>query len=257
MGNWKNWLFPLLTALTVAALALLPLRLAVLEDEALTGTVHTEPLAADNNFPAAPPDLPGRVRLLTRWMETPENLTIMSQELEGGDRDREMLRLHEALADLGGLLSPSAHSVFAGVEADSWDWSRYYVRDQADLSSASFITASAHDAKRRVSLSATLDGETGQLLGLVFHHIDGLPWPSAPLELGKTILDRLGLDYTPEEVYDASAYFRLPDCKSLFWVVSDHLELSFSFTLDWEALDEEIAVSYGHEPSDAKAMQKW
>ena len=51
MRNWKNWLFPILTALTVAALALLPLRLSVLEDRELTGTVHAEALTAENNFP--------------------------------------------------------------------------------------------------------------------------------------------------------------------------------------------------------------
>ena len=46
MRNWKNWLFPILTALTVTALALLPLRLSTLEDGKLTGTVHAEDLSA-------------------------------------------------------------------------------------------------------------------------------------------------------------------------------------------------------------------
>ena len=78
MRNWKNWLFPLLTALTVTALALLPLHLSTLEDGRLTGTVHTEPLAADNNFPARPPDLPGRIWLLLQLAEMPENLTVMN-----------------------------------------------------------------------------------------------------------------------------------------------------------------------------------
>ena len=54
MRNWKNWLFPILTALTVTALALLPLRLSTLEDGKLTGTVHAEDLSEDSNFPFKP-----------------------------------------------------------------------------------------------------------------------------------------------------------------------------------------------------------
>ena len=255
MRNWKNWLFPLLTALTVAALALLPLRLSTLEDGKLTGTVHTEPLAADNNFPSKPPDLPGRVRLLVQLGEMPEKLTIMAQELEGRDREREMERLQKALADLRSFTSPR----LAGgeIDGDSWEWTRYYLRDQADLSSASFTMAFSHDIKERVHLSATLDGESGQLLALVFHHIDGVLIDDSPQELGEAILDQLGLNYTLGEVYGSSAYFRLPECKSQFWIVRDAQELAFNFTLDWSAVDEDIAVGYGHDPTDAKSMQIW
>ena len=147
MRNWKNWLFPILTALTVTALALLPMRLSTLEDSKLTGTDHAEDLSEDSNFPFKPPDLPGRIWLLVRLNEMPENLTIMSQELEGEDRDREMRRLREALADLGSLLPPSTAALLTEADGDSWDWSRYYLRDQTDLSSASFITASTYDQK--------------------------------------------------------------------------------------------------------------
>nr|WP_325211829.1 hypothetical protein [uncultured Oscillibacter sp.] len=257
MRNWKNWLFPLLTALTVTALALLPLHLSTLEDGRLTGTVHTEPLAADNNFPARPPDLPGRIWLLLQLAEMPENLTVMNQELEGGERDREMARLREALADLGSLLPSYTAGMLTAADGDSWNWERYYLRDRKDLSGASFTMASSHDQKGRVFLSATLDGESGQLLSLVFHHVDGVYIDASARELGEAILDRLGLDYTLEEDFDASASFRLPDCKSLFWILKDGRELDFSFTLDWEAVDSEIAVSYGHEHADADSMQKW
>lgn len=257
MRNWKNWLFPILTVLTVAALALLPLRLSTLEDGELTGTVHAEPLTADNNFPARPPDLPGRIRLLARWQEMPETITIMSQELEGGDRDREMARLREALAELGDLLSPEAAALLAEADGDSWDWFRYYLRDQTDLSSASFIEATTYDKERRITLSAVLDGESGQLLRLVFHTVDSVPCETSPQKLGEAILDRLGLAYTLGERFDASAYFRLPDCESLFWIMSDWNELDFSFTLDWDAVDRDVAVSYGHEATDASPMQKW
>lgn len=257
MRNWKNWLFPILTALTVAALALLPLRLSTLEDGQLVGTVHAEPLTADNNFPARPPDLPGRIWLLVQWRETPENITIMSQELEGGDRDREMLRLREALAELGNLLSPGAAALLAEADGNSWDWSRYFLRDQTDLSSASFIQASTYDKKRGASLSATMDGESGQILYLVFHSVGGIPSNASPQELGEAILDNLGLEYAPEESHDTFAYFRLPDCKSLFWLTKDWNELDFNFTLDWDAVDGETAARYGREPTDAASMQKW
>lgn len=257
MRNWKNWLLPILTALTVTALALLPLRLSTLEDGELAGTVHAEPLTADNNFPARPPDLPGRIRLMVQWQETPEKITLMSQELEGGDRGREMARLQEALTELGGLLSSEAAALLTEADGNSWDWTRCYLRDQTDLSSASFIEATTYDKERRITLSAVLDGESGQLLRLVFHSVDGFPCTVSPQELGEAILDRLGLAYTLGESFDASAYFRLPDCESLFWIMSDWNELDFNFTLDWDAVDVETAMRYGHEPVDALSMQKW
>lgn len=257
MRNWKNWLFPILTALIVVALALLPLRLSTLEDGRLTGAVHTEPLAADNNFPARPPEPPGRIWLLVQWQEMPENLTVMGQELEGADRDREIRRLQAALADLGDLLSPTAAALLEEADGDSWDWFRYYLRDQTDLSSAGFTMASTYDKDRRTSLSATMDGESGQILHLTFHCADGVPCDASARELGEAILDRLGLDYVPEQDFDTSAYFRLPDCRSLFWVVTEWNELDFGFTLDWSAVDGEIAASYGREPTDASSMQKW
>ena len=200
MRNWKNWLFPILTALTVTALALLPLRLSTLEDNKLTGTVHAEDLSEDSNFPFKPPDLPGRLWLLVQWQEMPENITIMSHELEGAERDRAMAQLREDLAELGSLLSPAARTLLSEIDGDFWEWSRHYLRDQTDLSSASFITASTHDKNQEAYLSATVDGESGQIVGLTFSNvnIEGIPCSVSSLELGKAILDRLGLYYTPE-----------------------------------------------------------
>lgn len=257
MGNWKNWLFPILTALTAAALALLPLRLSTLEDGRLTGTVHAEPLASDNNFPSKPPELPGRIRLLVQWQEMPESLTIMSQSLEGEDRDREMRRLRESLADLGTRLSPTAAALLAETGGDSRDWSRYYLRDQTDLSSASFVVASTYDISRRIFLSATMDAESGRLVSLVLHCIDGISCDASALELGKAVLDQLELDYVPEQEFDTSAYFRLPDCKSLFWAAKEWDELIFNFTLDWSAVDSETIEMYGRSGTDANSIQKW
>ena len=190
----------------------------------------------------------------------PENITIMSQELEGAERDRAMAQLREALAELGSLLSPAARTLLSEIDGDSWEWSRHYLRDQTDLSSASFITASTHDKNQEAYLSATVDGESGQIVGLTFNNvnIEGIPCSVSSLELGKAILDRLGLDYTiPEKEAGDAVYFRLTDCKSLFWVVRYWTELDFNFTVDWAAVDEELAASYGREPADASSMQKW
>lgn len=260
MRNWKNWLFPILTVLTVAALALLPLRLSVMEDGKLTGAVHAEELPADSNFPFKPPELPGRIWLLVQWQELPDNLTVMTQELEGAERDREMRRLREALADLGLLLHPDTAALLSEIDGDSWDWSRYYLRDRADLSSASFTMVSTYNKQLGASLSATLDGESGQLAGLRFHSAKRILFTRSPRELGETLLDRLGLEHeladdaVTEDVYGWAA-FRLPACKSWFTVSQTDLQLSFSFHVDWETVDAALSEAYGY-PTDAVSMQK-
>lgn len=255
MRNWKNWLFPILTCLTVAALAVLPLRLSAIQDRELTGTVHAEDLPENTNFPFKPPEMPGRIWLLVQNQEMPENITIMSQELEGAERDQAMKQLREALTALGELLSPEAAEVLMEADGHSWDWFRYFLRDQTDLASTSFIEASTYDKVRHCNLNAVLDVESGQILCLTFRSINGLPCEVSTPELGKAILDRLGLEYTVEEVSEDIVYFRLAECKSLFWITMSPKELDFNFTLDWSAMDEEIAERYGHEPVDAASMQ--
>lgn len=260
MRNWKNWLFPILTCLTVAALALLPLRLSTLRDGELTGTVHAEELLADSNFPFKSPELPGRVWLLVQWQEMPDRLTVMAQELEGAERDREMQRLREALAVLADSLHPVTAARLGEVDGDSWDWSRYYLRDRTDLSSASFTEASTYDKREGRSLSVILDGESGQLVYLAFHDAKYLPFNRSPRELGEILLDRLGLEHeladhvTTEDVY-GWATFRLTECKSWFMVSQFDSGLSFRFHVDWEAVDAAVSESYGY-PADAESMQK-
>lgn len=260
MRNWKNWLFPILTCLTVAVLALLPLRLSVMEDGKLTGTVHAEELPADSNFPFKSPDMPGRIWLLVQWQELPDRLTVMAQELEGAERDREMQRLREALAALADLLPPETAVRLSGIDGDSWEWGRYYLRDQTDLSSAGFTEAGTYDKREGRSLSAILDGESGQLVSLTFHDARDFPFIRSPRELGETLLDRLGLEYeladdaVTEDVYGWAA-FRLPACKSWFTVSQTDLQLSFSFHVDWETVDAALSEAYGY-PTDAVSMQK-
>lgn len=268
MRSWKNWLFPILTCLTVAALALLPLRLSVLEDGKLTGTVHAEELPADSNFPSKPPDLPGRIWLLVQMLEMPEDLTIMSQELEGEDRNREMERLRKALEELGTLLPPETAALLREAGGNSWDWSRCYLRDQTDLSSASFTMAQTYDKFLESVLSVTLDGADGQILSLYFSSVDTMEPGRSPRELGEALLDRLGLSYelaqdgSQEDGAYGFATFRLPECKSWFTVNQLRRELDFSFTLDWSAVEAETAEMYGYPSSasgrfDASSMEKW
>ena len=135
MRNWKNWLLPLLTALTVGALALLPLRLSTLEDDRLTGTVHAEDLTADNNFPSKPPELPGRIRLLTQYQSVPELLTIVGQEPEAAKLEE---LSNQAWAELARLVKLGILPEKSGVYNRGFRGSLLYLRDQRDLSSAAF-----------------------------------------------------------------------------------------------------------------------
>ena len=163
MRNWKNWLFPILTALTVAALSLLPLRLSTLEDGRLAETVHAEPLTADNNFPFKPPELPGRVWLLVQYHSMPEFLTIVQQEPEA-EKQKELSAQArtelQKLAELGILPETS------GVYNADFSASLLYLRDQRDLSSASFAMLDAYDQKAGKILSLYLDQESGHILAL-------------------------------------------------------------------------------------------
>ena len=157
MRNWKNWLAPILTGLTVVALALLPLRLSALQDERLTGTVHTEPLAEDSNFPAKPPELPRRLQLLAQQRELADTLTIIGQEVEGSAL-AENIRLARGelanLAEAGVLpreIDPDIAELFA---------SKLYLRDQTDLSAAGFVELSGYDKASGEYRSLVLDAET-------------------------------------------------------------------------------------------------
>lgn len=261
MRNWKNWLFPILTCLTVAALALLPLRLSTLRDGELTETVHAEELSEDSNFPFKPPELPGRIWLLAQWEETPDALTIMAHELEGAERDREIQRLQEALMDFRSILPPDLAALLLALEGDSWNWDRYYLRDQTDLSSASFSVTGTYDKQTGISFAATLDGESGQIIGLQAAGADVIRYNSSPLEMGKALLDRLGLSYetidaaASEEFY-GSECFRLPESKSLFYVHQYEHGFFLGFQVDWELADSAAAEAYGY-PTDSNPMQKW
>ena len=258
MRNWKNWLFPILTALTVAALALLPLRLSTLEDGRLTGTVHAEPLTADNNFPAKPPELPGRVRLLAQYRSAPELLTIVAQEPD-------LAKLEElsaqAWAELVRLVKLGILPEKSGVYNRGFQGSLLYLRDQRDLSSAAFALLYTYDKETGENLSLYLDGESGQILALEFYSELLWEFDVSAEDIGEAFLGALGLECAPAGSEDV-AVFRPADSGAVYWVHRYRDYLGMILEVDWEAADDALRTAMGYplqsESSvDADPMQKW
>ena len=234
MRNWKNWLAPILTGLTVAALALLPLRLSTLRDQQLTGTVHTEALAEDSNFPAKPPELIRRLQLLAQQRELADRLTIIGQELEGRALTENVELARGELAAL----------VEAGVLPDALDsvnvqlfGSKLYLRDQADLSSAGFVNLGGYDKASGEYRSLVLDAETGLLVDLELDCAWILKEPLDAAEAGAAFLDRLGVAYQLVDNSPLWACFRLQEAPVLYYVTVGRTTLRIGPWLDWEALD--------------------
>ncbi len=260
MGNWKNWLLPVLTALTVGALALLPLRLSTLEDGRLTGTVHTEPLAADNNFPSRPPELPGRLWLLAQYHSFPDLLTIVSQEPEREKLEELSAQAREELERLAeeGILPEKA-----GAYGGNFTGGLLYLRDQRDLSSAAFSYLNAYDKQTGAYLSLYLDGESGRILELEMNS-DLLRDASAPAaDIGQAFLDGLGLDYALMN-HDSEdiAVFQAADSKTVHWVHRYKNTLRISLEVDWRVLDDDTRIAMGYPPAsgagtDASPIQTW
>ena len=240
MKNWKNWLAPILTGLTVVALALLPLRLSALQDERLTGTVHTELLAEDSNVPAKPPELPRRLQLLAQQRELADTLTIVGQEVEGSALAENIRLARGELANLAeagilpGEIDPDIAKLFA---------SKLYLRDQTDLSSAGFVELSGYDKASGEYRSLVLDAETGLLVSLEVDSAWIRTEPLAASEVGAAFLDRLSVEY---EIYQTDqcdwACFRLSEAPVLYYATIGRTTLHIGPWLDWEALDRSEAL---------------
>lgn len=233
MRDWKNWFAPLFTCLMVLALALLPLRLSLLRDESLTGTVHAEELAADSNFPARPPELPMRLQLLARQLEgAPDAVTIISQTLEGKALSRAARQAGGELEELvrAGVL-PEEITTYGG----SLSGRRVYLRDQTDLSSTGFLELNAFSRLTGEHLDLCLDAETGRLVALEMDMRSTSKFDLDPAVLGEALLDRLGLAYTriPND-FASAAGFRLSDSRTLYWVLRNWSTLRFAPQVDWE-----------------------
>lgn len=247
MRNWKNWLAPILTGLTVAALALLPLRLSTLRDQQLTGTVHTEALAEDSNFPAKPPELIRRLQLLAQQRELADRLTIIGQELEGRALTENVELAREELAAL----------VEAGVLPDALDsdnaqlfGSKLYLRDQADLSSAGFVNLGGYDKASGEYRSLVLDAETGLLVDLELDCAWILKEPLDAAEAGAAFLDRLGVAYQLVDNSPLWACFRLQGAPVLYYATIGRTTLRIGPWLDWEAPELSQGAALGF-PTDA------
>ena len=235
MRNWKNWLAPILTGLTVVALALLPLRLSALQDERLTGTVHTELLAEDSNFPAKPPELPRRLQLLAQQRELADTLTIIGQEVEGSALAENIRLARGELANLAeaGVLPQEIDPDIAELFA-----SKLYLRDQTDLSGASFVRLDGYDRDSGEYHSLVLDAETELLVELELDSVWILKAPLPdPAALGAAFLDRLGLEYQAVSHDPLLACFRLQGAPVVYYVSISHTTLRIAPWLDWEALE--------------------
>lgn len=259
MKNWKNWLFPILTCLTVAALALLPPRLSTLRDAQLTGAVHAEPLSEDSNFPFKPPELPERIRLFSQYRISPDRVVLMEQRLEKESEDwRNAVGMAGAELDAlygAGILPFQIEEPYPDPSVV-----RLYLRDPEDLSSAGFLLMSASAKETGFYLDLVLDIETGKALAVDLSANKDCSFDAPALELGKAVLDRLGLEYIPGEDHNAAASFRLPECGSEFWMLNESGRwLDFSFQSDWSAADAQTAEAYGYSVSaaDADPMRKW
>lgn len=238
MRNWKNWLFPLLTCLIALGLALLPLRLSIREDSRLTGVVHSEELREDSNFPAKVPELPGRIRLLAQSQSIPDALTIMDKTLENAALEEaaaQSIRELQRLTDAGILPEKLTGSL------DEFSGSRLYLRNQSDLSSASFLNINAYNVDSGAYFWLVLDGETGKLLSLELNGWAMGKFSEAnSLEIGRLFLDGLGLTYT-EKIYEKGiiSVFSLPEIQAQYFVQTFFYDgLSITPQVDWELLDQ-------------------
>lgn len=228
MRNWRNTLLPLLACLAVVGLALLPLRLSALRDRTLTGTVHTEELGTDSNFPARPPALERRLWLLVQWEEFPEEVTVIGQELTEGSEELETLKtaIREELAEWDVLPGdPESFTNFSG--------SRFYLRDPQDLSSAGFFAASGYVPSWDGIFTLTLDGETGHMVRCQIYFSNVKKHLGTPETVGRAFLDRLGLSYEEVTGWDSASQFRILDSGVCCLVEVDRDRLELVFQRDW------------------------
>lgn len=247
MGNWRNWLLPLLACLAVVCLAILPARLSVLGDRTLSGTVHAEELGEDSGFPARPPELPGRLWLLAQLESWPDSLAIVGQELESEELEAllpEIQRELEALEAAGVL----PEGCLEGL--GSFTGSRIYLRDQRDLSSAGFLELCSYHKEQGEYLALYLDRETGRTAALQLESRLPRKLGMDPEEAGRAFLSRLGAACelaAAGEAYDApydSALFRLTESRVLYEVQVLNQILEIRPQPDWAALEPEDGAIY-------------
>lgn len=237
MRDWKNWLLPLLTCLVVVCLAVLPLRLSVLRDQGFTSAVHTENLGEHSNFPAKPPELPGRLWLLAQLNSFPDTLTIVDQAIE--DEELEKLR-PEILTELEALEAAGILPEGLRERLGEFAGSRVYLRDQTDLSSAAFWQLYAINAETGEYLSVYLDRETGRTAALDFWSYRLRKEAKlSPAEAGMALLDRLEADYEiSREESGEITVLRLTESRVLYDVLDLGTHRRIIPGVDWAALEE-------------------
>lgn len=242
MKNWKNWLLPGLTCLLAAGLALLPRQISSWQDGELIGTVHSEELASDSNFPIRLLELPKRLELLARWEGDAELITVIDQTLgmdsrESADAAEAARKELAALAEAGVLPGKDLSALWDVENLEFRMISRVYLRDQRDLSGAGFLVLECSDDPMGISYQMTLDQETGHALKLTADIPDVQKYSRDPEKVGSTFLDRLGLEReTLEKGYNASV-FRMDGGAVLYYVVVSKSWLQIVPSVDWEEVD--------------------
>lgn len=234
LRDWKNWFFPLSTCLIVLGLALLPLRLSLLEDGKRTGVVHSEELGEDSNFPARSPDLPERIWLLAQRESTPESLAIMDQELEGGALEDAAA---QARTELGRLEEAGVLPRGLSDRLEVFSGNRVYLRNITDLSSAAFWEINGFEASGGGYCWLYLDAESGKILGLELSSHLLVKQPVEPISAGQAFLEVLGLNWEERGYGGNEAAFLLTGGQTLYWCVCDKGYLRLFPSVDWEALD--------------------
>lgn len=214
--RWKDLLPPLAAALAVLVLALLPQKLSRVRDAALEGAVHPEALREDSNFPAKPPELPGRARLLGKNTSGFNNFTSMYQSLEGAELEEAAAQASKAMAALeeAGVLPPGA----VPDPGDFYTGDAWYLRDQTDLSSAGFWELHAYSPPAVEYLQLFLDRESGEILALELLAPALSDWEQEALETGGKFLNRLGLEYTWLDGAGRESVFCLEDGETMYYV---------------------------------------
>ena len=236
MRRWRNALLPLLTVLTVLCLSLLPSRLSEARDRGLLGTVHAEELGEDSNFPYRPPSLSGRIWLAAQGNDLPDTLAEVHQELVGTELDRAgaaALAEVRALEDLGIL--PEGLPEEEAVVYGTWG----YLRDPADLASASFLEMQLVWEERGEYLSLLLDGETEKTLTLDYVSLANRKRSLDMESLGRAFLERLELDSSWEELDMSKQYaaFRLPESHTVYSFFMDGITLRVVPQVDWSSIE--------------------
>ena len=129
--------------------------------------------------------------------------------------------------------------------------SKLFLREQSDLSSASFLIMGTYSADDEAAFSLTLDAESGKTLALRLYHHAVRKYANSPEKIGGAFLDRLGLEWELLDSTGATASFRMPGSGVVYLVLLSRNGLEILPQPDWAEEDrqkEPMAIydAYGY-----------